>query len=126
MYEIKGRISEDSNAHWVIEDAQDIVEAIKVALDNGMYEIYAVHLSKVKEVIGGSDGHWYRATLKEERIEEQQNGKKPKVKTVTYQMLVRADDFKKASAILDEQIAQGYDLVTYGMTESHIDDIIKA
>lgn len=127
MYEIKGRISEDETCHWIVEDASDIAEAMKTALDHGMYEIYAIFLSKVKEAFRSEDGggRWYRAAVKEERVEGRTKSGKEITKRVTYQVLVQASDLDGASRSLKAAMEQGYDFVASQLTEVSVDDVVR-
>lgn len=133
MYSIKGRISETANAHWVISEAADIEEAIKTAKARGMYEVYSAALTKIREVLNDSTqgGRIYIAKVKEQTAtqgdKEQQSGQvnAPRLKTATYNLLIFADNFDKATEIVKEQIRQGYDMVACEVKESRIDDVIS-
>ncbi len=132
MYEVKGRVSEDMCCHWLIEMAADAAEALEIAKGNGMYEVYALHLSRIAEVVGDTAAakqtegcRYYKATVKEERVVEQESGKKPKTRKVTYQMLVFADSVDAASGLLREHLEQGYEFMACAIAESPIDDVIR-
>lgn len=136
MYEVKGRIDEAQSAvHWIVEDAADIAEAMKAALDRGMYEIYAIHLSKVKEVFERSGGVWYKASVKEERQPEPTQGDTPegmtprraasKPQKVTYEIMIKAVNLNDASEFVKEQMRQGYDFEVSSLRETKVDDIFS-
>ena len=136
MYEVKGRIDEaQSTVHWIVEDAADIAEAMKAALDRGMYEIFAIHLSKVKEVFERSGGVWYKASVKEERQPEPTQGDTPEEMTprraafkpqkVTYEIMIKAVNLNDASEFVKEQMRQGYDLEVSSLRETKVDDIFS-
>lgn len=135
MYEVKGKIDEAQNAvHWIVEDAADIAEAMKAAIDRGMYEIFAIHLSKVKEVFERTGNVWYKATVKEERQPEPPantpEGTTPKraaskPQKITYEIMIKAASLNDASQFVKEQMAQGYDFEVSRLTETRVDDIFS-
>lgn len=130
MYEVKGRIDEKTTVHWLIENAADISEALTLATTHGMYDVFAIHLSKFAEVIGDTaearemGERYYKATVKEEREEVSEDGKKRRVKRVTYQMLVSSDSVENASKAVRAHLEQGYDLMTCAVAETKIDDVL--
>lgn len=130
MYEAKGRINEEQTCHWVVEQAEDIADALKCVTEKGMYEVFALSLSRVKEVFPNAGKRtWYKATVKEERMMEMASeaDKKPrpaKVRKVTYQVLVQADDLNDASKFLKSQLEQGYDFEMSGLVETDVDDVL--
>ena len=126
MYDVKGRINEEVSCHWVIENVADVAEALKAATENGMYEVYAICLSRIKEVFKNEGKRtWYKATIKEERIGEADGTTRPpKVRKVTYQVLAQADDLNEASRFLKSQLEQGYDFEMSGLVETDIYDVL--
>lgn len=51
MFQIKGKYAEQ-NVHIIAEDAADLPEALRMAVDYGMTEFYAINLnSSLKEII---------------------------------------------------------------------------
>lgn len=130
MYEVKGRIDEKTTAHWLIENAADISEALTLATTHGMYDVFAIHLSKFAEVIGDTaearemGERYYKATVKEEREDVSEDGKKSRVKRITYQMLVSSDSVENASKAVRAHLEQGYDLMTCAVAETKIDDVL--
>lgn len=126
MYEIKGRISEEDSCHWVIENAADVAEALQTATDNGMYEIFAIFLSRVKETFPNQGKRtWFKATIKEERmVDAGRQQSRTKVRKVTYQVLTQANDLNEASRYLKSQLQQGYNFEMSGLVETDIDDVL--
>lgn len=109
----------------MIDNAADIKEAIAKAEEAGMYEVYAAHLSKIMEVYAADvAGKWYLANVKEERESEPDKNGKTKVKAVTYQMLILAESLADASKRLEAEIKQGYDMASYALRETKIDDVL--
>lgn len=129
MYSIKGRISETANAHWVVEYASDIEEAISTAKERGMYEIYSAGLTKIRETFRSGTGDvWWKAKVKGNETAQPTDGgnvKAPKVKAISYSVLVLASTLDEACHIVKQQMEQGYDMVACQITDTDIDDVIN-
>ena len=135
MYEVKGVIDNGgkaANVHWVMTSAASLMEAVSLAADNGMYDFHAAHLSKVMETFDNGGCKWYRATVKEERErqpeEGQPEGTTPRKRggaiTLTYDILVKENDVAGASSFIKRQMEQGYDFELSSVKETKIDDVI--
>lgn len=127
MYEVKGKCDE-VGMYFVAENAIDVIEASNNAMGAGMGEIFAVYLSKVKEVfrdhiVDANDDaprHWYKVTVGDVQINES-NGKK---KVVKYPILVQATSLDEANSRIDEILSQGYNMIKVKIETTKIDAVI--
>lgn len=125
MFEVKGKDSEGVNKFYLVENAMDVEQAVQAAREFGLVEVYAVYLSKYKEVFRSeatgatASGKWYCTTIL--ALYPQDNGK---VKRQKYKMLFEADSVSEATAVSEEQLSQGYEMESVSVAETTFDDVI--
>jgi len=130
MYEVKGK-DEQNNLFAVCENAVDIVEAFNNAMAAGMSEIFAVYLSKIKEVfpavakegddeVDAESTKWYKVTVGEVFVNEK-NGKE---KVNKYPILIQSFSLDEANRRADEILSQGYGMYKVKIEETKIDFVV--
>lgn len=128
MYEVKFKDTAGESAHYVVEGATDVVDAVAAVMGTGdlgsVADVHSCHLSAYREVYplagGGGPRTYYRVVAY--ALEEGRDGKERKVKS---RLLVEAADHRRACERTYEILRQDYDMETFSVGETGIDAVIQ-
>lgn len=127
MYEVKFRDRAGDSAHYVVEGAADVVDAVSAVMETGdlasVGDVHACHLSTYREFYPIGGGHppatYYRVVAFS--VEAGRDGRERKVKS---RLLVEAVNHRKACERAYEILRQGYDMETFSVGETSIDAVV--
>lgn len=128
MYEVKFKDTAGRGAHYVVDGATDVVDAVAAVMATGdlksVGDVHSCHLSRFREVYPQGDGGEPRTYYKvvAYTYETGRDGKERKAKSL---MLVEAADHSRACARTYEILRQGYDMETFSVGETRIDAVIR-
>lgn len=128
MYEVKFKDTAGRGAHYVVEGATDVVDAVAAVMATGelksVGDVHSCHLSRFREAYPLGDGGEPRTFYKvvAYTYDAGRDGKERKVKSL---MLVEAADHSRACARTYEILRQGYDMETFSVGETRIDAVIQ-
>lgn len=128
MYEVKFKDTAGQGAHYVVEGATDVVDAVAAVMATGdlksVGDVHSCHLSRFREAYPLGDGGGPRTFYKvvAYTYDTGRDGKERKVKSL---MLVEAADHSRACARTYEILRQGYDMETFSVGETRIDAVIQ-
>ena len=136
MYEVKGK-SNGHNVLYVIQDsaASSLKEAVDMAEGMGMEEVFAVYLTKYRELFydrsqsadDNTTRQWYSVTASEIVVDDKKvdpETQQPKTKENKFTFLLSAVSLDHANERADEEIVSAYGFQKRAIKAVKVDQVL--